>query len=180
MTSSITVNSIWNLSLDGRSLFIDKPGETKKDIQIITGVSPVITRYPASLRITTASIAQAMHIRTFMTVSPPATIASGPFSFEFFPHEMGDGFNLLVNKEFFYFTQSPTEFIPLDNSVTLLIPAEREPLIEERKSIQVMIEFDSIKKVVISGEQSDKWQKIFPSRIPVEIRTLHNQVLLPF
>jgi len=176
----IVLNSIWNLSLDGRNLTIDKPGKTKKDIQIITTISSTIPRYPASLRITTPAVAKAMHIQTFMTVSPPATIASGPFSFEFFPHETGDGFNLLVNKEFYYFTQPQVEFIPFDHPVTLLIPAIREPLIEERKNIQVMLEFCSIKQVVISGEHSDKWQKIFPPKTPVEIQTQHNQILLPF
>lgn len=178
--TKISVKNVWSLSLDGRHLVIDRPGKTRDDIQIITQISGVATRYPSSLRITTLPVAEAMHIRTFMTVAPPADIASGPFSFSFFAHDSGDGFNLLINSELFYFSQPQAEFVPFDNPIILLIPADRAPSISDREYIQTMVEFSSLEKVVISGEYSGEWRVLFSQAIPVEITALHEQPTLPF
>ena len=178
--TQISVKNVWSLSLDGRHLVIDRPGKARDDIQIITQTSDVATRYPSSLRITTVPVAKAMHIRTFMTVAPPADIASGPFSFAFFPHDNGGGFNLLVNREIFYFSQPQADFAPFENPIILLVPADRAPTISDREYVQIMIEFSAIKRVVISGEYRDEWRPLFPSMISVEITSLHEQPTLPF
>ncbi|MCK5808953.1 hypothetical protein KAH37_08220 [bacterium] len=174
----ISLKNISSLLLDGRHLAIDQPGKTRKDIQIITKISAVATRYPSSLRITTKDVADSMHIRTFMTVAPPATIASGPFSFEFFPHESGGGFNLLINKEFFYFSHPQSEFVPFENPIQLLILADRIPLMADRDNIKTIREFSILEKVIISGDKSEAWLPLFPAKISVEIERAYDQLNL--
>lgn len=178
--SHISINSAWSLVLDGRHLTIDKPGTSRKDVQVITTISDMTVRYPSSLRITTKGIAEAMHIRTFMTVAPPATITTGPFSFEFFPHEDGDGFNFLINNVFFYFTQTQVDFIPFDKPITLLVSAERKPTVSNIEDLKFITGMTVVTRIVISGREAELWHALLPQELPLQITIPHNQTTLPF
>lgn len=159
------INSVWHLTLSGRSLYIDSSsGSRKKDeVTVFTRVIELNSYIQADTRIVPDNIAKLMGLRKYIPISYKISVKAGSFDIKI-ENISDDGlrYNILINDNLFFLSFIPEIIKPMNRDSILLIPADTFYFnVEELENIKNFVDLSKAKKIFVTGDMSEKLAAMF-------------------
>ena len=163
------INSVWHITLSGRSLRIDShsSGYSIKDIAVFTRKSVFAERVKEKTRIIAQTVYGKMNLRKFLVLTEGTAILAGPFEIKL-ENVSSDGekTNISINGQLLFLGFIPETHLIIPFEKTVLLPADSRYYSAD--DIDRAVKYISAlkpEKVMLSGDMAEKWADSFSRKI---------------